>query len=732
MFRSISKRVSIVTRVMLAGSLSLALFAAAMVFFIRNDLGRTVYAQTALRVGYANSVLHDLLKADGPPRLEGRSLRFGAWLANGDNSVVDHLRALTGADATIFMVVDGKPIRVATTILKLDGSGRNVGTELLGPARDAIDAGLGFSGISPVAGRDFVNRYDPIHDASGRTVGILYTGIPLTAMERAVSDAMGAVLVVTALALGACLAMLYVTMVPLRRALRNAVVIANGLAKGEVDQRSETISDGELGQMTDAFEDMIAYQQRMATIADALAAGDFTLEVVPASPRDRFGNAFANMSEKLKGLVGQLESSAMTDSLTQLGNRRAFDARMRTELSRAARRGGIVWLALVDVDNFKGVNDENGHQHGDLVLAELGGVLRRVRAEDSAYRLGGDEFALVMTDCSRDEASAALERLRESAQNELFGTTISVGFAGSTGVLDAEALIRQADAALYVCKLRGRNVVVNFDAARQFGDIPQQMNVAAVNRLIAEREVTIAFQPIWDLARGAILGFEALARPDIKSGLSGPQEAFDIAAKIRRTHDLDRVCRSAAIRAAVDLPGDALLFLNVAPESLVRGDLDPRLVSEELAAAAFPIDRVVLEITERYAGPSAPVIDAALELQRAGFRVALDDTGAGNAGLEYLSRMRFDFIKIDGSIVAKAADDVAARGVVTAIVSLAKTTGAYVIAEGIEDRRMLDAVRPIDGAQGYFLGRPGSIDAPSTAGARDLSREGTLVSRTSR
>jgi EAL domain-containing protein (putative c-di-GMP-specific phosphodiesterase class I) len=337
-----------------------------------------------------------------------------------------------------------------------------------------------------------------------------------------------------------------------------------------------------------------------------------------------------------------------------------------------------------------------------------------------------------MTDCSREEASAALERLRESAQNELFGTTISVGFAGSTGVLDAEALIRHADAALYVCKLRGRNVVVNFDAARQFGDIPQQMNVAAVNRLIAEREVTIAFQPIWDLARGAVLGFEALARPDMKSGLSGPQEAFDIAAKIRRTHDLDRVCRSAAIRAAVDLPGDALLFLNVAPESLVRGDLDPRLVSEELAAAAFPIDRVVLEITERYAGPSAPVIDAALELQRAGFRVALDDTGAGNAGLEYLSRMKFDFIKIDRSIVAKAADDVAARGVVTAIVSLAKTTGAYVIAEGIEDRRMLDAVRPIDGAQGYFLGRPGSIDAPSTAGARDLSREGTLVSRTSR
>jgi diguanylate cyclase (GGDEF)-like protein len=729
MFRALSKRVSIVTRVMLAGALSLAFFAVAMLFFIRNDLTRTVYAQTTLRVGVANNVLHDLTKAQGPPRLEGRNLSFGAKLANGDESVVDHVRALTGADATIFRVEDGRPIRVATTILKLDGSGRNVGTELVGPARAAFDAGHGFEGLSPVAGRDFVNRYDPIHDASGRTVGILYTGIPLTDMQRAVADAMDAVLVVTALSLGACLAMLYVAMVPLRRALRNAVVIATGLAKGDVDQHSETISDGELGQMTDAFEDMIAYQQRMATIADALAAGNFTHEVEPASPRDRFGIAFANMSEKLKGLVGQLESSAMTDSLTQLGNRRAFDARMRTELSRAARHGGIVWLALVDVDNFKGVNDEHGHQHGDVVLAELGSVLRRVRAEDAAYRLGGDEFALVMTDCSREEAAAALERLRESAQNELFGTTVSVGFAASTGLLDAEALMRHADAALYVCKVRGRNVVVNFDSARQFGDIPQQMNVAAVNRLIAEGDLTIAFQPIWDLKRGAILGFEALARPNAKSGLSGPQEAFDVAAKIRRTHDLDRVCRNAAIAAATGLPGDALLFLNVAPESLVRGDLDPDIFAEELAAAGMPVARIVLEITEHYAGATAPVLEAALELQRAGFRVALDDTGAGNAGLEYLSRMKFDFIKIDGGIVAKAADDMAARGVVTAIVALAKTTGAFVIGEGIEDRRMLDAIRPIDGAQGYFLGRPGAIDAPMTAGARDLLDPGALATR---
>ena len=251
MVRMLLKRVTVITRVMIAGCLSLAFFAAAMLIFIHNDLRRVIYAQTATRVSVANDVLHELVRFEGEPRFDGRDLRFGTWLPRGDNSVVDHLRALTGADATIFAIVNGKPIRVATTIMKLDGSGRNVGTELVGPARAAFDAKTAFEGVSPVAGRDFVNQYDPIRDARGRTVGILYTGIPLTNLHQALDDAMRTVLVVTALALATCLALLYVTMLPLQHAFRNAVRIASGLAEGDVDQHSDTIAGGELGQMTD-------------------------------------------------------------------------------------------------------------------------------------------------------------------------------------------------------------------------------------------------------------------------------------------------------------------------------------------------------------------------------------------------------------------------------------------------------------------------------------------------
>jgi diguanylate cyclase (GGDEF)-like protein len=715
------KRSSIVVRIGLAGCLSLLLFAVAMLIFIKNDLEQTIYSETDARVVAAQKTMLALIRAKGAPTLAGRELRLGSWIANDDNSLVDEVRELTGADATLFAVYDGTPIRVSTTILKLDGSGRNVHTELLGPARTAIDEGRPFAGVSPVAGRPFLDRYEQLRDGRGRVVGIAYTGIPLTLMNQTVAQAMRIVLAVTVVALGASLGLLFVVIRPLQRVFRDAVTMAQGLAGGDVEQVIGRESDDELGQVSQAFREMIAYQQRMASVADALASGDFSREVIPASPRDRLGVAFAHMSENLDRLVRQLELSAMTDSLTQLGNRRAFDVRIQSEISRAARHGGHVWLALVDVDNFKQANDEHGHQHGDLVLLKLATVLRSLRAEDGAYRLGGDEFAVVLPDCSQDDAKRVLERMRDEAQSKLFGTTISAGLASSPhGLTDAETLLRQADAALYVCKQRGRNIVLAFRDIQDHVEFPHSINVRPVRRMIAEGTMPVAFQPIWDFERGAILGFEALARPDPKYGIAGAQEAFDVAAKIGRSHDLDHLCREAAIAQAEGLPASALLFLNISPETLARDANLTQALSAKLSEVGISVDRVVLEITERYAGAIEPVLATARELQRFGFKLALDDTGAGNAGLEYLSRLKVDFIKIDGAIVANAKHDVSARGVIAAIVALAKTTHAYVIAEGIEDRGMLDSVRPaklgevasptaVSGVQGYYVGRPGLI-----------------------
>ena len=586
-----------------------------------------------------------------------------------------------------------------------------------------------------MAGRDFLNRYDALRDRAGNVVGIYYTGIPFASLYDVEWHSMRLVLIGTVVALSFCLALLYVAMRPLRRAFREAVLMAQGLAAGEVDQQSPVVSGDELGEVSLAFQQMIRYQQRMARVADALARGDFTVEIEPVSDHDRLGVAFASMSRNLADLLRQLERSAMTDSLTQLGNRRAFDVRMRAELARAARHGGKFSLAIVDIDRFKAVNDEFGHQHGDVVLAKLATVLGHVRAEDSAYRLGGDEFALILTGSGLEEAQAALERVRTEAQAELLGSTVTIGVSTAMhGYTDSDALHRQADAALYVGKHRGRNSVVTFDEAHSHGAVAQLMQMHAVTRLIAERELEIFLQPIWDLRRSAILGFEALARPAPTYGLAGPQEAFAVAADIGRAHDLDRVCRAAAIARAVDLPHGTLLFLNVSPETLARGLLEPEMLAVSLAAVGIVPERVVLEITERFNGPPEPVIAAAVALQRFGFKLALDDTGAGNAGLEYLSRLRVDFIKIDGAIVANVEHDMAARGVVAAVVALAATTGAYVIAEGIESQAMLDSIRHVGGGdrrrendvrgvQGYFLGRPdAAFSTPGEAAVAELLR----------
>jgi diguanylate cyclase (GGDEF)-like protein len=711
------KRASIFTRIMLAASLSLVLFAIGMLVLIKTDVKRAVYAAMDARVQVAQNVFSDLIRVTGEPSLRAGTLRLGPWVANGDNSLVDHVKAITGADATLFELVHGIPTRVSTTIRKSDGT-RNIGTTLTGPARVAFDTGRGFAGVSPVAGHEYLNRYNALRDAHGKVIGIAYTGIPLTALDKAEWAMLSWVVFGTIVALSLSVAALHVVLRPLRVAFANALRMAQGLAAGDVDQPSSALTNDDLGDIHFAFQAMIRYQQRMAGIADSLANGDFSVDVTPVSPRDRLGVAFASMSVNLNTLMRHLERSAMTDSLTKLGNRRAFDLRMRTELSREGASAAPLSLALVDVDHFKSVNDQYGHQHGDVVLSCLSAVLRRACAEDCAYRLGGDEFAVVLPGSSAAAAHLTLESIREAAQSHLLGATVTIGVSTlSDGFDSGDALHRKADAALYVGKQRGRNIVVSFDDTQSRQAVPQQMNVHSVARLIGERELDISFQPIWDLRHGAVMGFEALARPGASFTLSGPQEAFDVAAKMGRAHELDRVSRDVAIERARDLPPGTLLFLNVSPETLARDDLQPKALAASLESVGLTPERVVLEITERYEGHSDPVIAAAAALGRFGFNLALDDAGSGNAGLEYLGRLPFGFIKVDGGIVAKATHDVAARGVLAAIVAFAATTGAFVVAEGIEDQAMLEMISrfggtgdpsgpAIRGAQGYYLGRP--------------------------
>jgi diguanylate cyclase (GGDEF)-like protein len=417
---------------------------------------------------------------------------------------------------------------------------------------------------------------------------------------------------------------------------------------------------------------------------------------------------------------------ARRDGLTDLDNHRAFQDELARAVDEAARYDTTVTLALLDIDDFKFENDRHGHQHGDRLLCELAELLREQRAGDRAFRLGGDEFALLLSHTTEGEADAPLERIRESVEQRLSGVTTSIGFSAVCSEdREPTSLWGRADAALLEAKRRGGNAVV---AATEVADsvaVVTIEKVRAVRSLIDEGAVDVAFQPIWELAGTRVLGYEALARPRTTE-LSGPGEAFEIADSIGRGHELDAICRRATLRAAAELPGGSLLFLNVSPQTLEHDALAGDSLVLAVRGAGYEPEQVVLEITERTDARKELLVPEAARLRELGFKLALDDVGAGNAGLEMLSVLPVDFIKIDRAVVANAVDDRGARAVMLGIMAFARESGAFVIAEGIETEAMLELARDPDpdrdsrpvgahGAQGFLLGRPAPVpaEAPS-------------------
>jgi EAL domain-containing protein (putative c-di-GMP-specific phosphodiesterase class I) len=304
------------------------------------------------------------------------------------------------------------------------------------------------------------------------------------------------------------------------------------------------------------------------------------------------------------------------------------------------------------------------------------------------------------------------------------GIEVSIGVSTlRAGQTAADLLQAESDAALYEAKRQGGDRVACFE------DIPGEVLVAtshlreAVHRLIEEERLTTVFQPIWNLDEARMLGVEALTRPDPSYRLSGPAEAFDVAEQIGRVHQLDVLCVHSALRVAEQLPSDVLLFVNLAPQTL---DLDAEgddWLRQAVERAGLAPEQVVVEVTERFGGRTTAVVKCLRRLREQGFQIALDDVGTGNSGLEMLSQIGVDFVKIDRSIVVGAETEPSARAVLMAMATFAHQTGAYVIAEGIEDEETLEFLRDIDerdlrsdtviqGGQGYGLGRP-STTIPS-------------------
>ncbi len=433
----------------------------------------------------------------------------------------------------------------------------------------------------------------------------------------------------------------------------------------------------------------------------------------------------------LEDAYDRARAEALRDTLTGLGNHRAFQEEMERQWSIVARTGRSMALAILDLDDFKRINDSSGHAAGDLVLRQAATTIAAyIRRSDRAFRIGGDEFALILSDTDTDGAQVLVRRLlaacldgeqgRGAAHTVSFSAGISSGPVGSGPgtARDRETLFHQADSALFWSKRHGRTCVTIYDPARHVAAVSERPAAelsAAVAQVAATGAIRAVFQPIFDLTTGAPRGYEGLVRPLPDSGFADAGSLFEAAEASGRTSELDIACLNTVMETAARLRLPGSLTVNLSPRTLERDDFSVHALLRMIVRHGLDPRLIVVELTEREAVEDVERLRRACEACRvAGIRLAADDVGAGNAGLRLLSQLRFDIVKIDLSLVQGGAVRESSLEIVKTLRDLADRWGALVIAEGIETPSQLEVVRSlgIEAGQGYLLGRP--TDRPST------------------
>ncbi len=409
---------------------------------------------------------------------------------------------------------------------------------------------------------------------------------------------------------------------------------------------------------------------------------------------------------------------SLLDGLTGLGNHRAFQEELDAQIASTRDHGTPLALLVIDVDDLKKTNDRRGHAAGDEILRTVAQVMyANLRRSDRAFRIGGDEFALLLPGCGVDDATLIANHLLAATlggnhgRGGAFSVTIGVS-AYPQPSSDRQQLIHHADAAMYSGKRHGRTKVERFDPLRHGiadDSRPLVQLIAAVERIASEDLLRAVYQPIFSLETGRVIGFEGLVRLDPDAGFENPTALFMAAEATSRTIELDVVCAQTVLAGARDLRPDQYLSINLSPRTLESDAFSPLEVLALARRHGIPPAQLVIELTEREAVEDLARLRAAVAtLRRQGVRIALDDIGAGNAGLRLLSEVDFDIMKIDLSLVRAGATHEPSEAVLRALGSFARQRGHRIVAEGIETADQLEAVLELryDAGQGYLFGRP--------------------------
>ena len=428
----------------------------------------------------------------------------------------------------------------------------------------------------------------------------------------------------------------------------------------------------------------------------------------------------------IKASQQRLEYMVAHDELTDLPNRNELKGRMAQAFARAKRRGNNFALMFLDLDNFKNVNDNLGHDAGDILLQQAAERLNLcVRGEDTVARIGGDEFNVLLEDVTETQIANTAQRILEKVSKPYLIKDQQVFVSASIGIAiypkdaeDLETLTKNADSAMYQAKEKGKDSYQFFTSDLK-DRITHRIELEnALHKAIEESELRLVFQPEFDIQTGKLVGAEALLRWDSKLfGPVGPADFIPIAEESDLILDLGEwVIEHAAEQLSKwrkkgkGLPGT--LFVNVAARQLLRQPL-LSIITRQLTRYRLPAGSIGIEITERTLMNSSEELSRRLhKIELEGIPIAIDDFGTGYSSLSYLKSFPISFLKIPNQFVDGITVEESDRGIATAIHGVSTALQLHTIAEGIETSEQLEVLRQIgcQTGQGYFLGRPVDAD----------------------
>lgn len=424
----------------------------------------------------------------------------------------------------------------------------------------------------------------------------------------------------------------------------------------------------------------------------------------------------------IKASQQRLEYMVSHDELTNLPNRNELKGRMAQVFARAKRREGTFALMYIDLDNFKNINDNLGHDSGDLLLQQVAERLGLcVRVEDTVARIGGDEFNVLLDDVTESQIATTAQRILSHLSKPYLLKDEQAFISASIGIAvypkdaeDLESLIKNADSAMYQAKDKGKDSFQFFTS-----DLKDKINHRvelenALHKAIELKELSLVYQPEFDLQSGELMGAEALLRWTSKSfGVVGPSEFIPIAEESDLILEIGEwvIERAAEQLSQWQKEGNPLpgtLFVNVASRQLMRQPL-LAILTRQLKKHGLPARSIGIEITERTLMDGSDDIAQKLhKIELEDIPIAIDDFGTGYSSMAYLKTFPISYLKIPNQFIDGITVDESDKGIATAIHGVGMALKLQTIAEGIETPEQLRILREMGchGGQGYLLGRP--------------------------